>query len=126
MLTGVCAVSSARTNEGWLSEEACREGMSTGSPLALALLNGREKLNAGRGRRVPPIEISELIDGDLGIQNIGGEIGEVDMPLLLESFRGERTGKPLENPSSELSDIDLGLGVLCAKGDRGGARARES
>lgn len=120
----MCAVSSARTNEGWLSEEACREGISIGSPLALALLNGREKLNAGRGRRVPPIEISELIDGDLGIEV---DIGEVDMPLAPESFRGgDRMGTPNEEPSSELSDIDLGLGVLCAKGDRGGASARRS
>ena len=126
MLTGVCAVSSARMNDGWLSDEACRDGKSTGSPLALALLKGREKLNAGRGNLVPPIEISELIDGDLAIECTPGEIGEVDMPLPAESFRGDNTGTPLENPSSELSDIDLGLGVLCANGDRGGARARKS
>lgn len=65
MLTGVCAVSSARTKEGWLSDDACREGISTGSPFILARLSGLEKLNAGLGRRVPPTDISELIDGDL-------------------------------------------------------------
>lgn len=91
MLTGVCAVSSARTKEGWLSLDACREGKSAGIPVALALLNGREKLNAGRGRRVPPMEISELIDGDLGIGCIAGDLGDVDNPLLVDSFRwGER------------------------------------
>ena len=87
MLTGVCAVSSSRTNEGWLSEEACLVGKSAGTPLALALLKGREKLNAGRGSRVPPIDISELIDGDLGMENIEGERGEVDVPLAPECFR---------------------------------------
>ena len=84
-------------------------------------------MKAGRGNLVPPTEISELIDGDLGIENTDGDIGEVDIPLPVESFRcGDRTGTPLEKPSSELSDIDLGLGVLWANGDRGGANARES
>lgn len=100
--------------------------MSTGSPLALALLKGREKLNAGRGSLVPPIDISELIDGDLCMENTEGDIGEVDIALPLESLRGARIGTPFEKPSSELSDMDLGLGVLCANGDRGGASARES
>ena len=65
MLTGVWAVSSARMNDGWLSPDACREGISTGSPFRLARLNGLEKLKAGLGNRVPPADISELIDGDL-------------------------------------------------------------
>ena len=59
MLIGVCAVSSARTKDGWLSEEAWREGMSMdGVP---DRLKGREKLKEGRGRGA---EASELIDGD--------------------------------------------------------------
>jgi hypothetical protein len=52
-------------NEGWLSPEACREGISVGGPFILARLNGLEKLKAGLGNRVPPTDISELIDGDL-------------------------------------------------------------
>jgi len=91
MLTGVCAVSSARTKEGWLSDDACRDGTSAGIPFTLALLKGREKLNAGRGKRVPPTDISEEIDGDLWIGCIVGDIGEVDSPLLDDSFRwGDR------------------------------------
>jgi hypothetical protein len=39
---GVCAVSSAKTNEGWLSEEACLDGESM--PGVPALLSGLEKL----------------------------------------------------------------------------------
>lgn len=73
-------MSSTSTNDGWLSDDACREGVSNCcdgvssregvsklKPVALALLNGREKLLnwGGRGNRVPPIEISELTEGDL-------------------------------------------------------------
>jgi len=86
MLTGVCAVSSARINDGWLSEDAWCEGISTGNPFMLARLSGREKLNAGLGSRVPPIDISELIDGDL-VVCVFGDIGEVENPLPLEAFR---------------------------------------
>ncbi len=58
MLTGVWA-SSARKNEGWLSEEACLEGKSKdGVP---ARLSGREKLNDGRGRP----DASDATEGDL-------------------------------------------------------------
>lgn len=121
-------MSSARINEGWLSEDVCLEGISTGSPLALARLNGREKLNAGLGRCVPPTDISELIDDDLAMY-ILGDIGDVENPLPEESFRcGEEvSGCFVLWSSSELSmDIDLGLAVLCAKGDLGGANALES
>jgi hypothetical protein len=85
-------------------------------------------LNAGRGSRVPPTDISELIDGDLGIPYIPGEIGDVDITLPEESLRcGDTLCVPLvARSSSELSDIDLGLGVLCENGDRGGAKALES
>jgi hypothetical protein len=56
-----------------------------------------------------------------------GDIGDVDMPLLEESFRRGDNATPfeVEISSSELSEIDLGLGVLCEKGDRGGASAAE-
>jgi hypothetical protein len=101
------------------------------SPLVLALLKGLEKLKAGRGRRVPPTDISELIEGDLGtfILYISGEIGDVDNPLPDKGLQcGDTLCVPLEvaKSSSELSDIDLGLGVLCENGDRGGANALES
>ena len=87
MLTGVLAVSSARKKEGWLSDDACRDGMSIGSPVALARLNGREKLNAGRGKRVPPMDMSELMEGDLRRECADGDIGEAENPLLEENFR---------------------------------------
>jgi len=112
MLTGVFAASSARMKDGWLSEEACLEGTSMGIPVPLALLKGREKLKEGRGSLVPPTEISELMEGDLAKKE--GEMGEVDMPLPAEGLRcGDSPGTACEEPSSELSDIDLGLGVLC-------------
>lgn len=58
MLTGVCTESSARTKEGWLSDEACLVGMSKlGVP---DLLSGLEKLKEGLGRP----EESEATDGD--------------------------------------------------------------
>jgi hypothetical protein len=100
-------------------------GISTGNPFILARLKGLEKLKAGLGNRVPPIDISELIDGDLPIY-IWGEIWASEKALPEENFRcGDVSGRGLEallKSSSELSiDIDLGLEVLCAKGDRGGA-----
>jgi hypothetical protein len=57
---------------------------------------------------------------------IWGDIGDVEKPLPEENFRcGDILGRELDvlpESSSELSiDIDLGLGVLCANGDRGGA-----
>jgi hypothetical protein len=58
MLIGVWAVSSARIKEGWLSDDACRCGVS--KPGVPALLNGLEKLNDGLGN-----EATELIEGDL-------------------------------------------------------------
>jgi hypothetical protein len=60
MLMGVCAVSSASTNEAWVSEEVCRVGVS--GPGVPARLSGREKLKDGRGRGT---ETSELIEADL-------------------------------------------------------------
>lgn len=58
MLIGVCAVSSANMNDGWLSDDACRCGVSR--PGVPALLNGLEKLKDGRGS-----EATELMEGDL-------------------------------------------------------------
>jgi hypothetical protein len=74
-------------NEGWLSEEACREGISTGGPVMLERLMGLEKLNAGLGSRVPPTDISELIEGDRGWPNMVGEMGEFDRILAEDNFR---------------------------------------
>jgi hypothetical protein len=54
-------------NDGWLSPDACRVGISIGNPFILARLSGLEKLKAGLGNRVPPTDISELIDGDLPV-----------------------------------------------------------
>jgi hypothetical protein len=59
MLTGVCAESSAKTNEGWLSEDACLEGES--KPGVPARLIGLETLNDGRGKA----DESDPTDGDL-------------------------------------------------------------
>ena len=90
MLTGVCTVSSAKTNEGWLSEEACLDGTSAGIPCMLDLLIGLEKLNAGRGSVVPPTDISELIEGDRAMNwcvTVGDEIGDVEKPLPPENDR---------------------------------------
>lgn len=54
----------------------------------LARLIGLEKLKAGLGSRVPPTDISELIEGDRGCWlYIVGEIGDVDIPLAEDSFR---------------------------------------
>lgn len=80
----------------------------------LARLIGLEKLKAGRGRRVPPTEISELIEGDL-VEYMVGDRGEFEKPLPVESFRcgeiAEGGFKELKS-SSELSiEIELGLGV---------------
>lgn len=73
MLTGVFAVSSVSINEAWLSEEACRSGMSKlGVP---ARLSGLEKLNDGRGSP----EASEQTEGD---RWYGGNAGDI-MPVLL-------------------------------------------
>jgi hypothetical protein len=95
-----------------------------GNPFKLARLKGLEKLKAGLGNRLPPADTSELIDGDLPMY-ICGDIGDVEKPLPPENFRcGDILGRGLDvllSSSSELSiDIDLGLGVLCANGDRGG------
>lgn len=124
MLTGVCTVSSARTNDGWLSEDSWRTGMSTEG--ALALLNGLEKLKAGLGRCVPPTENSELMEGDLASADMDGDIGEVWLVLADESFRSlesfETPFCPPRSSSSLSVDMDLGLGFLAAKGDFGGAK----
>jgi hypothetical protein len=85
--------------------------------LRLALLSGLEKLNEGFGKRVPPTEISELTEGDLPLISNPDEIrvGDAESPLAFDVFRCiPKVGARLEKSSSELSDIDLGLGVLCA------------
>lgn len=58
MLTGVCADSSARIKDGWLSDDACLVGMSR--PGVPARLSGREKLKDGRGSA----DESDATDGD--------------------------------------------------------------
>ena len=60
MLTGVLTVSSARTKEGALSDDGCRDGVSC--PEVPERLIGREKLNERRGGGA---ERSEQIEGDL-------------------------------------------------------------
>lgn len=75
------------------------------------------------------MDTSELTEGDRTFESNPGEIpvGEDDKPLVIEEFRGgDKVGTRLTKSSSELSDMDLGLGVLCAKGDLGGASALES
>jgi hypothetical protein len=125
----VFAVSSARMNEGWLSEDACRDGTSTGNPFMLARLIGLEKLNAGRGSRVPPTDISELIDGDR-VEYMVGDVGEFENPLPVDNFRcGDMAGggfRELKSSSEPSMDIDRGLGVRWLYGERGGANALES
>lgn len=64
-------------------------GAGAGTPAILALLKGLEKLNAGLGRCVPPIDISELTEGDLTFESNPGEnpVGEDENPLAIEGFR---------------------------------------
>lgn len=52
----------------------------------LARLIGLEKLNAGRGSLVPPRDTSELIDDDLPIEYMAGEIGAEENPLPEDNF----------------------------------------
>jgi hypothetical protein len=69
--------------------------------VVLERLNGREKLNEGRGRWCAPVaECSELKDGDRGCGRAGkldmGEYGN-DTALPEDSFRGwEKVEPPLE------------------------------
>lgn len=92
-------------------------------------LIGLEKLNAGRGSRVPPTDISELMDGDL-VEYMVGDVGEFDIPLPVDNFRcGDAADggfRELKSSSEPSMDIDLGLGVRWLYGDRGGANALES
>ena len=54
-------MSSASTKEGWLSEDACREGIGISMVGVPDRLMGLEKLKEGRGRGA---ETSELTEGD--------------------------------------------------------------
>ena len=63
--------------------------------LKLELLKGREKFKYDFDRCVPPIEISELRDGDRTCPGTKGETGELaETPLLPESFRGNENVDP--------------------------------
>lgn len=124
MLTGVWA-SSARKNEGWLSEEACLEGRSKeGVP---ARLSGREKLKEGRGR---PDE-SDAMEGDLW-KLLARAPGAAKALLAEDSLRAvveqkELAGVPVISPSIEAGGEDLMLDVrLDRKGGLGGARPASS
>jgi hypothetical protein len=83
-------------------------------------------LKAGRGRRVPPTETSELTDPDRAIEYIPGDMGDDEKALSDENVRLGDRARWLESSSELSKDIALGLGVRCANGDRGGANARES
>lgn len=126
MLTGVC-ISSVKMY-GWLpSVESCLDGMSDDG--RLALLIGLEKLKGCLAVRPPPIEYSELMDGERG-GPITGDIGEpgFESPLLEDSFRGSETNEaPIDAASSsELSaGTDLMLDAWRRVGDPGGASAFE-
>lgn len=121
MLTGVCTVSSARMNEeGWLSEEACRAGMShAGVP---ARLMGLEKLKEGRGRA----EESDAIDGDLLKDELkaGEGIGLANAILAEDSFRG--LPRLLLVSSSCGTTDERALEERFLKSDGGGARPSSS
>lgn len=82
MLTGVCAESSASTNDGWLSDEACLVGISRlGVP---ARLMGLEKLRDGRGRA----DESEATDGDRWNELMAGDGAALARPTLAaDGFR---------------------------------------
>jgi hypothetical protein len=120
-------VSSANT-KGWLSDDACREGTSTGG--SLALLKGLEKLKAGRERRLPSTEKLELTDGDRGIEFMkGGDMGELDNPSPEDNFRDSdrySASSEWERLSSESSigdEAEYKLEARFGNGDLGGARA---
>lgn len=133
MLTGVCTESSVKIKDGWLSDDACREGRSITTlivlPATLCLLIGREKLNVGLTKRGPPMEASEQTEGDLGMEEgmVEMESVAVENPLpdrcRSDAAKGGRVDA--KTSSSELSRElnDRGLGARVAKGDRGGSRA---
>ena len=110
--------------EGCLSKEGCRGTSKDGR---LARLKGLEKLKAGRGIREPPIEYSELRDGERPCIWAKGGKGEFGIEkLLLEDslLSREKPDSAVEAlcSSSELSTgIDLMLACFTC-GDLGGAR----
>lgn len=122
MLTGVCAESSARRKEAWLSDEAWRAG---GSKLGVpTLLIGLEKLNDGRGKP----DVSELIEGD---RWYGGNAGESTPALLLDILRGPKEWNELPSelgPSSSVdsSGDDIKLDVRFVKIGLGGTKPAAS
>lgn len=126
MLTGVGTLLSSPYGAPWLSDEFSRDGASTeGRP---ARLMGREKLVRARMLRTPPMERSELTDGDRGGGGGGrkGERGgvEVEKALPDESLRGTEDHDASSRPgrsSSGLSDgTDRMLEMPRANGGRGG------
>lgn len=101
ILTGVCAESSARMKDGWLSEDAWRDGDSkAGVP---ALLIGREKLKEGRGRA----DDSELTEGDRLAEPSGEAREWLRAGLPVDSLRGGREW----NDPPMLPDTSSSVGV---------------
>ena len=83
MLIGVWAVSSISINDGWLSDDACRCGVSR--PGVPDLLRGLEKLKDGLGN-----EATELMEGDLAYGRLVPVMGDATGPrvLLADILRG--------------------------------------
>lgn len=91
-------MSSAKIKDGWLSDEACRDGESKlGVP---ALLKGREKLKDGRGRA----DDSELTEGDLRAELKDGAAAWTRAVLPDDNLRG---GKEWKDPPILLATSSL-------------------
>jgi hypothetical protein len=125
MLTGVWAVSSAKMNDGWLSDDAWRVGMS--NPGVPALLSGREKLKDGRGST----DESDAVDGDLLKEElIAGECIELARATLPEdSLRGKEWNEApmlLDISSSSGTGEERILDDRLGKRDGGGTRPNSS
>jgi hypothetical protein len=109
--------------EGWLSEDAWREGESKlGVP---ARLNGREKLNEGRGRT----DDSELTEGDRREEARGDAIAAGNAALPEDSLRGGSEWKDppiLLSSSVGTSGDDMILEERLGNRDLGGIKPSSS
>ena len=111
--------------EGRLSKDGC---CGTSNDGWLARLMGLEKLNAGRGTCEPPIEYSELREGDrpwaVCAKGANGEFG-MDTLLLDESFLFWENPDPVVEALCSSSELSIGIDLMLACfvcGDLGGAR----
>jgi hypothetical protein len=85
----------------------------------LALLMGREKLYGVRGIRVPPIEYSELTDGERGGKKPEGDNEDVDPDIrLLEDgcLDGTDLSDAPKAATSSSSELSAGTALMLDAG----------